>query len=106
MLNMLFDVALEYDFIAAKPLRRKLHKPEFERAEKPVLSVEQARELLRGLSFNHRLFIAVLSTLTIRFNEGAALRWQNVDLESGMVSLTHGLYKGRLKPNLKTKTSP
>src|SRR5205085_1153430 len=64
VLNMIFDVAFEYDYVASKPLRRKLHKPEYERQEKPTLPVEQARELLRGLTYSHRLFIATLSVLT------------------------------------------
>jgi integrase len=105
VLHIMFDVAFEYGFISVKPIRKKLHKPECERAEKPILPVEQARELLRGLTYNHRLFVATLAVLTVRFNEGAALRWQNVDFETGLVSLTHGLYKGKLKAKLKTKAS-
>jgi len=105
MLNLMFDIALDYDLMESKPLRKKLHKPEFEREEKPILPVEMVRRRLKGLSYGDRLFIAVLSIIAIRVNEGAALRWMNLDFESGILSLTHGIWRGRLKPTLKTKAS-
>jgi integrase len=105
LLNLMFDIALDYDLVESKPLREKLHKPEFEREEKPTLPAEAARRLLKGLSYGERLFIAVLSVLTIRVNEGAALRWMNIGFNNGILSLTHGVWRRRLKPSLKTKAS-
>ena len=33
------------------------------------------------------------------------MRWLNVDFENRTLSLTHGLWRGKLKPTLKTKGS-
>jgi integrase len=105
LLNVMFDVAMEYELIESKPLRKKLHKPEFEKEEKPVLSPEVVRDILMGLPYAHRLFIVMLSVLTIRIGEGLALRWLNLDFDSCMLQLTHSLWRGKLKPTLKTKSS-
>src|SRR5436853_107031 len=75
LLNTMFDVAMDYEIIENKPLRKKLHKPEVEKEEKPVLQPEVLRQILAKLSPTHRLFIALLSVLTIRAGEGLSLRW-------------------------------
>jgi integrase len=105
LLNTMLDVALDYEIIENKPLRKKLHKPEVEKEEKPVLKPEEVRQILAKLPPAHRLFIAVLSILTVRAGEGLALRWLNVDFENRTLSLTHSIWRGKLKATLKTKGS-
>ncbi len=101
----MFDIAVEYDLIKSNPVRKHLHKPEFEKEEKPVLKAETVRKILMKLPYEHRLFIVMLSVLTIRIGEGLALRWLNLDFDSRTLQLTHSLWRGRLKPTLKTKSS-
>ena len=60
--------------IDTKPLRRKLHKPEVEKEEKPVLAPETIREILARLPYAHRLFIVMMSVLTIRAGEAPSRR--------------------------------
>ncbi len=105
LLSTMFDVAMDYEIIENKPLRKKVHKPEVEKADKPVLAPETLRQILAKLPPAHRLFIALFSILTIRAGEGLALRWLNVDFENRTLSLTHGVWRGKLKPTLKTKGS-
>ena len=105
LLNMMFDVALDHELIVAKPLRKTLHRPEVERVEKPTLSAEMIRNILASLSNDHRLFVAVLATLSIRAGEALALRWLNWDSENRTLSLTHSVWQRKLKPKLKTKKS-
>jgi integrase len=47
----------------------------------------------------------MMGVLTIRVGEGLALRLQNLDFDTGVLSLTHSVWRGRLKPTLKTKSS-
>lgn len=101
----MFDVALEYDLVKSNPARKHLHKPEFEKEEKPILAAETVREILMKLPYAHRLFIVMLSVLTIRIGEGLALRWLNLDCDNRTLQLTHSLWRGKLKPTLKTKSS-
>jgi integrase len=105
LLSVMFDVALEYELIESKPLRKKPHKPEFEKGEKPVLVPEAVRDILMKLPYAHRLFVVMLSVLTIRIGEGLGLRWLNLDFDSRMLQLTHSLWREKLKPTPKTKSS-
>ena len=59
LLSTMFDVAVDYEIIENKPLRKKLHKPEVEKEEKPVLRPEVVRQILAKLPPAHRLFIAL-----------------------------------------------
>lgn len=101
----MFDVALEYDLVKANPARKHLHKPKVVKEEKPVLGAETVRDILMKLPYAHRLFIVMLSVLTIRIGEGLALRWLNLDCDNRTLQLTHSLWRGKLKPTLKTKSS-
>src|ERR1044072_304633 len=101
----MFDIAVEYDLVKSNPVRKHLHKPEFEKEGKPVLAPETVREILTKLPYAHRLFIVMLSVLTIRIGEGLALRWLNLDFDGRTLQLTHSLWRGKLKPTLKTKSS-
>lgn len=105
LLDEMFDLALDYDFISSSPVRKKLHKPEFEKQEKPILAPEVVSNILMKLPYAHRLFIVMMTALTIRSGEGLALRWLNVDFETRVLQLTHSLWRGKLKPTLKTKSS-
>jgi integrase len=105
LLSVMFDVALEHNLIGVKPLRKKLHKPEVGTEEKPVLAPEMVGKILLKLPYTHRLFIVIMSVLTIRISEGLALRWLNLDFENRVLQLTHSLWRGKLKPTLKTKSS-
>ena len=101
----MFDIALEYDLVKSNPVRKHLHKPEFDKEEKPVLAPETVRGILMKLPYAHRLFVVMLSVLTIRIGEGLALRWLNLNFDSRTLQLTHSLWRGKLKPTLKTKSS-
>ena len=46
LLRVMFEVAREFDLISTVPVRRKLHRPEHARAEKPRLTGQQIRRLL------------------------------------------------------------
>lgn len=101
----MFDVALEYDLVKSNPVRKHLHKPKVVKEEKPVLGPETVRDILLKLPYAHRLFIVMLSVLTIRIGEGLALRWINLNCDNRTLQLTHSLWRGKLKPTLKTKSS-
>ena len=105
LLNMMFDVALDYDCIQAKPLRKSLHRPVYERKEKPTLSPEMVQRIIANLPMRDRMLVAVLATFTLRLGEALALRWCNVDFQARMLSPTHTLYKAKLKAKFKTKAS-
>lgn len=104
LLNEMFEVAYEYDVIQSKPLRRKLHKPKFEVAEKPTLSIETLKAVRDELEGGHKLLVIVFSVFGGRLGEVLALRWRDVDLVTRTLSISHSLWRRELK-RPKTKAS-
>lgn len=68
---------------APRPARRQMQ----------VLTSEQARQLLRAVEGDHLEALYVLAlTTTMRQGELLALRWDDVDLETGNLRVQHTLY--------------
>jgi integrase len=76
----------------ARNVAKLVDLPHAERYEGQILTVEQARQLLaaaRGSRLDALLLVAL--TTGMRRGELAALRWNDVDLERGMVHVRHNL---------------
>jgi integrase len=104
MLHLMFEIARQYDLIEHSPVRPLVHKPESVRKEKPTLTAEQIRAVLRRLSVDERLYLLLLAVTGMRMNEGLALRWVDFDEGNNRISVTHTLYRSQLKAP-KTKGS-
>jgi integrase len=104
VLRLLFDLALELDLIQSNPVRPRMHRPQPEEKEKPTVSPEQIREIVSHLDAQERLFVLLLGVTGLRLGEGQALRWHNLDEVTGELSITHTLYREKLKKP-KTKAS-
>ena len=98
LLNIMMEVASQYDLMDKKPLRSKLHKPQYKPKEKPILPVATVKQIIDSADEQHRAFLLLLAITGIRLGEALALRWQSVDLEARTLSITHSLWRGRLKP--------
>jgi integrase len=96
LLNVLFEVATQYDLIESNPVRRKLHRPAVERAEKPVLSAAQLRDVIAHFPGEHQPLALCVAITGLRLGELLALRWCNVDFAGRRLSITHNLWRGRL----------
>jgi integrase len=104
LLHLMFEIARQYDYVKQNPVRPLVHKPDHERVEKPTLTTEQIRGILLGMPENERLFVTLLAVTGIRMGEGLALRWLNFNAAERELTITHTLYKGKLRPP-KTITS-
>jgi integrase len=104
VLNLMLEIARQYDLIPQNPVRRLVHKPEFQRVEKATLTPEQIRAITDSLKPRDRLYITLLAVTGIRMGEGLGLRWLNFDQEKGELSITNSLYRNTLKQT-KTKGS-
>jgi len=96
LLNVFFEVALEYELIEANPVRRKLHRPQIERTEKPVLTAEEIKKVIEAAGENYRPLLLCVAMTGLRLGELLALRWLNVDFEQSRMTITHSLWRGRL----------
>lgn len=104
MLNLMFEIARQYDFIPQNPVRPLVHKPEPEPIEKPTLTPEQIRTILTKLPADERLFHLLVAGTGIRKGEGMAMRWLNFNEAERELIITHTLYRLCLEEP-KTKTS-
>lgn len=97
LLRVVFDLAVEYEEIAISPVRTKLHCPAVERVEKPTLTPDQIRAVLRELEGQQRLLTLLVAITGKRIGEIMALRWQDFDPVRLQIEIRHTLYRGNLK---------
>jgi len=96
LLNVMFDIAVEYDLIEVSPVRKRLHRPEVESTEKPSLTAEQVRKVIKATSDEHRPALLMVALTGLRIGELLALRWKNIDFSSTRLTVTHTLWEGQL----------
>ncbi len=104
LLNTMFDVAVQHDLIDTSPVRKKLHRPQHEPKEKPVLSPEQVNRVIEAIPDEYKPLFAVAAVTGMRIGEILALRWQDVDLNAKKLTVRHSLWRGQLGTP-KTKAS-
>jgi integrase len=104
LLHLMFDIAHQYDLIGQNPVRPKLHKPEMERIEKPILRATEVRAILARLPEQEQLFVLLIAITGMRMGEALALRWMDFDAIQSELTISHTLYRLRLKPP-KTESS-
>lgn len=104
LLHLMFDIAHQYDLIMQNPVRSKLHKPEMERVEKPTLRATEVRAILAQLPEQEQLFALLIAVTGMRMGEALALRWMDFDATRSELSISHTLYRLRLK-SPKTESS-
>jgi integrase len=96
MLRTMFDVAVEYDLIESSPIRRKIHRPKSEPAEKAVLTAEEIQATLDQIPAPWRTLFACVAVTGLRSGEALGLRWKNIDWHAETLSVTHSLWRSQL----------
>jgi integrase len=104
LLHLMFDIAYQYDVIRQNPVRPKLHKPEMVRVEKPTLRATEVRAILARLPEQEQSFVLLLAITGMRMGEALALRWMDFDANRSELTISHTLYRLRLK-SPKTESS-
>lgn len=89
VLSMLLDTAVRDGLIAANPAAR-IDRPVQRRRAQPHYTAAQAHRLV-GVVAGHRTFahlVPVMLYTGLRPGEALALRWEDVDLDAGLVTVT------------------
>lgn len=97
MLNTMFEVAKAHDLLDTIPLRRKLHRPEYKRTEKPVLTPAQIRAIVEQLPDEYKPFVFFIAVTGLRLGEARSIKWQDIDLESGKLQVSRSIWRARVK---------
>ena len=104
LVRLMFEVALEYRLVEDNPVRRRLHRPSWERKEKPSLSAEEIRRVIEQAPDEYRTLFITAAITGERLGELLAIRWMNLHLDARILTITHSLWKDQLVAP-KTKSS-
>jgi len=95
--------ALEQDYVRKNPARM-LRLPKLKAVQRPYLSLKQIKALLKAATFQprERALLRFIFATALRPSELFALRWQDVDLDKGRLTIRQTVYRGSLRPYTKT----
>lgn len=93
----MFEVAKAHDLLDSIPLRRKLHRPEYKRKEKPVLTPAQIRAIVEQLPDEYKPFVFFIAVTGLRLGEARSIKWQDINLETGKLLVSRSIWRSRLK---------
>jgi integrase len=101
LLRVMFEVAVENDRLERSPVRKKLHRPVRAGSlsigqKKKGLSRGEIRRVLLNVPDEYRTLFTCAAMTGLRAGELLGLRWMNVDLERGELSVTHNLWRRHL----------
>jgi len=93
-LGTILGTAEVWGYIEDNPVRKTRLPRRGPRAEKKVLTPDQLRLLLEKLPEPSKSLVWLLVLTGLRIGELLALRWQDVDLEAGLLRVRRTLYEG------------
>jgi len=104
VLGTILEAAVRDELLTSNPVRRT-RLPRRGPVEEPIqISAESIRALLEALPEPSRSIAKLLVMTGLRVGELLALRWQDVNLESGFLSVNRSVYEGHFDEP-KTKRS-
>jgi integrase len=100
----ILEAAVGDELLASNPVRRT-HLPRRGPVdEKTPIEMETVKELINKLAEPSRSIAALLARTGLRIGELLALRWQDIDLQQGLLSVNQTVYEGHFDEP-KTKRS-
>lgn len=99
-----FKAAQDADLVSDNPVLKTRLPRQGPRSEKPVIQPENIRNLLENLPEPSRSIAGLLVYTGMRIGEVLALRWRDVDLDSGKIQIRQTVYEGHFDQP-KTKRS-
>jgi integrase len=105
VLARVLDQAVEYGWIATNPARGRRRRLKAERPRRTWLELDEVRDLLDAAG-EHRPLLAVMALAGLRVSEACALRWRDVDLARGRLTVAEsktdaGVRVVELSPDLR-----
>jgi integrase len=100
----MFEVAEELDLIESNPVRKKVHRPNYEPEEKIAWSAGEVGRILQNIPQVWYPFFLCLALTTVRISELLALTWKDVDWETRKINVSRHLDGNVVIHKTKNKT--
>jgi integrase len=100
----ILEAAVRDDLLASNPVRRARLPRRGPVDEKSPIEMETVKELIEKLAEPSRSIATLLAMTGLRIGELLALRWQDIDLLKGLLSVNQTIYEGHFDEP-KTKRS-
>ena len=88
------EAAVMQDLLTDNPVRKTRLPRRGPVAEKTPIEMETVKELTEKLAEPSRSIAALLARTELRIGELLALRWQDIDLQQGLLSVNQTVYEG------------
>jgi len=96
--RIIIRTAYKYEFIDKDPTMRVLNAPKRPKSTQPTLTKAEVAKLLDGFKWHElEAWLICMVTMGLRREEGCALTWDDIDLDTGAVNINKGAQyiKGR-----------
>jgi integrase len=90
----ILEAAVRDELLASNPVRRTRLPRRGPVDEKSPIEMETVKELIEKLAEPSRSIASLLAMTGLRIGELLALRWQDIDLEKGLLSVNQTVYEG------------
>ena len=100
-LRSIFAEAVEQDYVRKSPARL-LRIPELKPVEKPYLTQEQIKKLLKAAKGMDKVILRLVLVTGLRPSELFALEWKSFDPKKKLLHITQSIYRGKLRKYTKT----
>ena len=95
LLQSIFSLAVDNDLIPRSPVRDR-HKPRVTRAEKPVWTPEQLKQIVDSVPQVHRSLFQCAMLTGARLGELLGLQWKHIDIDAQTLEIRQSLWEGEL----------
>ncbi|HZS47706.1 MAG TPA: site-specific integrase [Blastocatellia bacterium] len=97
LLNVMFEVAVQYDLIEKSPVRRKLHRPMMTvNTKKVALLPHELQSLLQQIPSGYRVLLLTLMVTGLRSGELLGLWWSDFDQSNQRLAINRRIWRGQL----------
>jgi integrase len=95
LLSGILETAVEYGYLTVNPARGVKFPPQKLREAPAMIAGDDFGKLLKEVDEPYRMMIGLIAATGLRIGELLALRWRNLDLTIGTLSVRESVFEGK-----------
>ena len=95
LLSGILETAVEYGYLTVNPARGVKFPPQKLRDAPAMIAGDDFTKLLNEAGEPYRMMIGLIAATGLRIGELLALRWRNLDLTIGTLSVRESVFEGK-----------